>query len=68
MRVVAGAIVVLAGAVLAASGVVGRALPRINNYIGGDESGLAGMGGVCLMLLGLGLMFVGWARPEPRNP
>lgn len=64
MRALAGAIVVLAGSVLAGAGAVARALPRSSNAIGGGEAGYAGFFGAVLVLVGLVILAFGLLSPE----
>ena len=62
MRSMAGAVVVLAGSVLAAAGEVVPALPR-----GGKAEG-ASVGGTILILIGLAVFVLGLFSPERRGP
>jgi hypothetical protein len=59
MKALTGAIIVLAGAVLAGAGAVAAALPRAQGRFGGSEAGLAGAGGVALILIGLLILLLG---------
>jgi hypothetical protein len=70
MRAVTGAIVVLAGSVLAGASVLAQELvPAIGNRWAGTASMWAGLGGMALILGGLALLVAGMlADSRPPTP
>jgi hypothetical protein len=67
MRAVAGAIVLLAGAVLAGAGVVGGAALAAANLYGGPTSDLAILVGAVAVLVGFGLLVKGLNEKAPAT-
>jgi hypothetical protein len=66
MKALTGAVVVLAGAVLAAGGAVAEAIPQSQGRFAGTGAAMTGAGGGALVLLGLLLLLFG-SLPEGRR-
>jgi hypothetical protein len=66
MKALTGAVVVLAGAVLAAGGAIADAIPRSQGRFAGTEAAMTGAGGGALVLVGLLILLVG-SLPEGRR-
>jgi hypothetical protein len=67
MQAIAGSIVILAGSVLAGASVIAQELPNMNSRFPVASSGVAGVGGVFLILVGLVVLVTGMVSGVDRR-